>query len=124
MNDEKIILAAEVCAGIHGKSCAPCPYYIDFNNSKCKQMKRDTLDLLHRQRAEIDRLQGEVGYWEAETKEARADIDQAAAEAIKEVVEIMKPWYKLLCIDEGDWCHQLDALAYNLTKEMAGDSDA
>lgn len=36
-------------------------------------------------RAEIERLRKEVGYWEAETKEARADIDQAVADAIKDI---------------------------------------
>lgn len=29
MNDAKTIKAAEVCAGLHGKSCAPCPYYVN-----------------------------------------------------------------------------------------------
>ena len=47
-------------------------------------------DFITRQRAEIERLNKEVGYWEAETKEARADIDQAVAETIKEFAERLK----------------------------------
>ena len=36
------------------------------------------------------------------------------AEARAEFAERLKPMYKSLCVDEGDWCYELD----NLVKEM------
>ena len=84
MKDNEIIQALECCAIKH--NCKECPYKVD----RCKLLNgvlSDALDLINRQKAEIERLHKEVGYWEAETKEARADIDQSVAEAIKEFAE-------------------------------------
>lgn len=85
------------------------------------------VDLINRLQAENERLHKEVGYWEAETKEARADIDQAVAEAYKECVEKVKGKiytshfggkkpFVVTTINPDD----LD----NLLKEMAGENIA
>ena len=101
--------------------CAICPFNIDDYQDFCvDELLEQALSLITRQQAKIEILSQK----RANIFEIVSSYEKGRAEAIKEVVEIMKPWYKLLCIDEGDWCHQLDALAYNLTKEMAGDSDA
>ena len=39
------------------------------------------------------------------------------AEAIKEFVERLKPLHKTLCVDEGDWCYEIERIA----KEMVGE---
>ena len=85
MTDNEIKKALECCQG--NADCANCPYY-ENNHHQCgDNFNKDVLDLINRQQAEINRLHKEVEYWEAETKEARADIDQAVAEAIKEFAE-------------------------------------
>ena len=54
MTDEKIIKANHCC--VNDESCVDCPYFVDVDNSDCKQMRIDTLDLLHRYKAENERL--------------------------------------------------------------------
>ena len=57
MTDKEIIRACEVCTFAHGKTCKPCPYFVTATRTNCLQMRRDTLDLINRQQAEIERLQ-------------------------------------------------------------------
>lgn len=47
--DEEVIKALE-CCNSHGK-CEQCPYF-----GKCKDLEPDVLDLINRQKAEIERL--------------------------------------------------------------------
>jgi hypothetical protein len=78
------------------------------------------LDLINRQQAEIEKLHKEVEYWEVETKEARAEIDQAVKEAIKEFAERLKEY----TYDGGPHPTVWDKFAYavdNLVEEMVGD---
>ena len=89
------------------------------------KLSENALSLINRQRAEIERLHKEVGYWEAETKEARADIDQAVVEAIKEVAERLKEEQEFFVNGCDDFVGYVAVSRIdNLTKEMAGDSDA
>lgn len=68
-------------------------------------------------KAEIEGLHKEVGYWEAETKEARADIDQAVVEAIKEFAERLKSRF----LNKNE---VINNAIDNLVKEMVGDESA
>ena len=65
----------------------------------------------NRQQAEIERLKYNL----------KAVLDEKAdhTEAIKEFAERLKPMYKVLCVDEGDWYNEID----NLVKEMVGDAE-
>lgn len=51
MTDEQIIQALECCY-IHGKKCGQCR----ANDFECLELEKITLDLINRQRAEIERL--------------------------------------------------------------------
>lgn len=88
MTDNEIIKALECCKKDRFKPrCRKCPLsrYAD-----CQiRLEHEIFPFVNRQRAEIERLHKEVGYWEAETKEARADIDQAVAESIKKFAEVI-----------------------------------
>ena len=46
--------------------------------------------------------------------------EEIKVKAIKEFAERLKPMYKVLCVDEGDWCNEID----NLVKEMVGGNGA
>ena len=95
MTDNEIIKAAEVCACLHGKSCAPCPYYVDGGRGYCLQMKKDVLDLINRQKAEIERLQemaSEIEYMHNFQLE-RADIVKYVYQT-HEILKILKDYEK------------------------------
>ena len=167
MKDNEIIKALECCAKA---DCDNCPN--TFGN--CEQnLLNDTIDLINRQKAEIQALREDVhnrktreNKLRSKIKSFRAEIDRLnselkatsgaalsykaeierlekdskrlkkiqmqlddamkmysiiKAEAVKEVIETMKPWYRFLCVDKGDWYEQLDAHAYNFVKEMVGE---
>ena len=122
MTDNEIIKALECCINdeVGITQCAVCPYHEIGDGDYCVQdLLQQSLDLINRQKAEIERLQKEQDHF--------ADIgkmySEIKAEAVKEVIERLKPWYKFLCVDRGDWYDQLEAFEHNLVKEMAGDTE-
>ena len=140
MTDKEIIKALECCGKnrIAGSTDA-CEHCFLQNSAMCvTELIYKTLDLINRQQAEVEnyshniklltesvmRLQKEVEYWQAEAKEARADIDQAVAEAIKEFAERFKAkaWVDKTLL--GFSYYQITFRAFdNLVKEMAGDAE-
>lgn len=80
MTDNEIIKACETCACINGKSCEPCPYYVDANRSKCMQMRRDTLDLINRLQAKVDFMTKQRDTYMQEAAEFSKEIDRQKAE--------------------------------------------
>ena len=59
MTDEHIIKALEICNSLHLRCGNGCPYYeVPYKDGKrCSEMMiDDTLDLINRQKAEIDIL--------------------------------------------------------------------
>ena len=55
MTDNEIIKALECCT-TNGASCKDCPAFVKVDRSNCKKYFRGALDLINRQKAEIDRL--------------------------------------------------------------------
>lgn len=106
--DKDIIKALELCFAEKGtkQTCGKCPYHKFGELCKVKR-GRDTLDLINRQQAEIERLQNENKQF--------ADIgkmySEIKSEAIKEFAERLKP--KLSVYDE--------VYVDNLVKEMVGE---
>ena len=88
MTDNDIIKALEICGkGImfSKHDCKKCPYYTELNcETKCKQ---NALDLINRQKAEIERLQ------KHNTEYARKHYNDGRAEAITEFAERLKGVY-------------------------------
>lgn len=60
MTDEQIIKALECCATDDGDDCSQCPYgnivYKSGNGGCVNRCRKDALDLVNRQKAEIERL--------------------------------------------------------------------
>lgn len=101
MTDNEIIKALEcVC----GKSvyCRSCPYSPRFPFAKCKeQCAKDALDLINRQKAEIERYKKYYETMETEIysfRKDQADVkflkNKIRAEAIKEFAEAYKEQIK------------------------------
>ena len=58
MTDNEIIKALECCT-TKGAKCSDCPAFKKVDRSDCKKYFRGAIDLITRQKAEIDRLKNE-----------------------------------------------------------------
>lgn len=135
MTDNEIIKALERCSTNY--NCGDCPYYC--NAEDCPDpLMNDALDLINRQKAEIERLKKEVedkerAYndefclrkeWQSKCRELLKDKQTTKFEAIKEFAERLKEEMRLDddCKYDCAQCHY-DCKDYipfidNLVKEM------
>ena len=133
MTDNEIIKAFKCCY-IDGM-CNDCPAH---NKKDCRGINASVLDLINRQKAEIERLEKDS----KRLKKVQMQLDDAMkmysiikAEAVKEFAERLNKEAEKVGIDrEGDfvetddkiydtvanWCK---ATSNNLVKEMVGDAD-
>lgn len=135
MSDEAIKKALVCCLV---DDCMSCPI-IRFHD--CRTMlKNETISLLNRQQAGIEKLKGAVQEW-VDGKclsqkhllmigNLQNEIEQAKTEAIKEFAEKVKNYVKTHCNPYGkpifDYDTSLKILKYldNLLAEMAGEQNA
>ena len=75
MTDNEIIKALECCT-TKGAKCSDCPAFKKVDRSDCKKYFRGAIDLITRQKAEIDRLKNEN------------DILSKNADCVKEIQEL------------------------------------
>ena len=116
MNNNELIKALECCNSNERGSCLnKCPYY--KHSATCTQsMIADTLDLINRQQAEIERLTETLDIYAVEFDLKYASVK---AEAIKEFAERLKEksknneWNGTICGADID----------NLVKEMKGGAE-
>lgn len=114
MTDSEIIKALECCT-TKGKSCKICPAYVKVDRSNCKEAFRGALDLINRQKEEIEKLNKQLVF------EIESAYDRGAKAAVKEFAERVKN----CCFDLDDFpssvvsVRRIDILA----KERVGDSD-
>ena len=90
MTDAEIIKALEICNSLHLRCGNGCPYYeAPYKDGKrCSEMMiDDTLALINRQKAEIERLQKDGLVL---NKTFMDFVNQQKAEAIKEFAERLK----------------------------------
>lgn len=82
---KEVIRALECCAN---GECDECPYQDD---SPCKEyLNNAALDLINRQRAEIERLTIEYAGFRGAANSLKMHYNNARAEAIKEFAEVVK----------------------------------
>lgn len=94
MTDNEIIKALECCCTLNGVGCRNCPQY-DIHSAMCvKNLIRNTLDLINRQKAEIEGLnvelksmRGAANSYKLENERLLQKLQQAKSEAIKEFAE-------------------------------------
>ena len=78
--DNEIIKALECCT-TKGVSCKDCPAFVKVDRSNCRQVLIGALNIINRQKAEIERLQSGV----IEQHNAITEmIKQAKVKAVKE----------------------------------------
>ncbi len=88
MTDKKIIKALECCQTSYDKRCEECPYqnYKFICNNK---MKKDALDLINHQKAEIERSKTDNLSMQKTLSKMSLGVEQARVEAFKEFAEIL-----------------------------------
>ena len=116
MTDNEIIKALE-CCGCDNYQCDNCPYAY-----KTCTVYKDSLDLINRQKAEIERLRKKIEELsEVLSDSIRIRYKEAKSEAIKEFAERLKR-YSCRLKDGHD---MVDVICIdNFVKEMAGDNNA
>ena len=97
MTDEQIIKALECCCTLNGVGCRNCPQY-DIHSAMCvKNLIRNALDLINRQKAENERLKCEMGKllpkdcsYAMQMEVSNKLESQIKSEAIKSFAEMLK----------------------------------
>lgn len=120
MTDEKIIKAIKACVEI--EDCSQCPYKNNnlLDTSCFSKLFNEILVFINSQKVEIEKLKEKNESLDTLVLSYGDYVTKARAEAIKEFAERLKPMYKILCVDEGDWCYELD----NLVKEMVVEDES
>ena len=117
LTDSEIVKVLECC--VTYEFCTVCPL-VDNCPSSCSLLK-STLDLINRQKAEIERLEQEKGQFEADV-EMFTDIgkmySELKAEAIKEVFEKLRAEYTERFLVSGDTVIEI---LNEAEKEMVGE---
>ena len=125
MTDNEIIKALECCSNA---DCVNCPKWSEeWYSGMCSDFLPMVLDLINRQRAEIERLQDEIEEknntitflkdqavgWSIDFCNLKKKVETTKAEAIKEFVERLKSE-----IEFSDTITKVERHIDNLVKEM------
>ena len=132
MTDNEIIKALKLCPKRNMKSkCTQCPYF-ESDGICLEVLMADSLDLINRQKAEIERLEHSAKQWEDTAKDIFISRENIKAEAIKEFAERLEEIlarYECSFIEIQNWSARNTILQViqelrNLVKEMVGESNA
>ena len=80
MRDNEIIKALECCADESYENCNECPYSIDTVSCERMKLLEDSLYLINRQNAEIERLQKEVNLVSIQFQDLKERYQEAQTE--------------------------------------------
>lgn len=135
MTDNEIIKALECCTDESYENCSECPYSTDTLSCKRLKLLEDSLDLINRQKAEIERLKSandeKFRQWDMlaeKTKQHYANLYEEAkdilkAEAYKEFAERLNEKAQIAdCFDSYNMVvgtYFIDSLL----KEMVGEEE-
>lgn len=120
MTDNEIIKALECCTDESYENCNECPYSTDTLSCERLKLLEDSLDLINRQKAEIERLKKEVSIARDAYISIQDRYEHTKAEAYKEFAERLNEEAQIAdCFDSYNMVvgtHFID----NLLKEMVG----
>ena len=120
MTDNEIIKALECCTDESYENCNECPYSTDTLSCERLKLLEDSLDLINRQKAEIERLKKEVSVARDAYISIQDRYEHTKIEAYKEFAERLNEKAQIAdCFDSYNMVvgtHSID----NLLKEMVG----
>lgn len=124
MTDEQIIKAVGVCKT---GACRGCPYHVLGTAGCISILMKDVLDLINRQKAEIERLEKELTEYKLRLKMSECTVDEIKAEAYKEFVNRLKNsnefYNRIRAIGNVDKMDSVVNCVDNLLKEMVGEEE-
>lgn len=124
MTDNEIIKALDCCTDESYENCNECPYSID--NVSCERMKllEDSLDLITRQKAEIEKLEKVLNGRDQLVNALNKCYNQAKSEAVKEFATRLEG-YSYESMGNYGIIHMVVSVkdVDNLVKEMVGEVD-
>lgn len=127
MTDNEIIMALELCATLDSSNCKKCPCQ-EICNECDGTYNKAVLDLINRQKAEIERLKNENFGLGTERDAAMECMDTAVIEAKSEAYKEFAGKHRemIMAFREDDDQISLKVCEYdantdNLLKEMVGD---
>lgn len=112
MTDEQIIQALECCY-IHGKQCGKCR----TNDFECLELEKITLDLINRQKAEIEKLREHIELLDIENEAIKISAIKEFAKKVKEEIAVWHFDFTYYS-DILEACQKVD----NIAKRMVGES--
>lgn len=121
MTDKEIIKALECCGFEYGNLCSVCPKYEKDNDFCQEELHNYAIDLINRQKAEIEKLKIENQSLRAAANSYKIHYDEARAEAVKEFAYRLKDYAEECKRNgyDGIGGHDID----DILKEMAGDTE-
>lgn len=123
MTDNEIIKALECCTDESYENCNECPYSTDTLSCERLKLLEDSLELINRQNAEIERLKKEVFVARDAYISIQDRYEHTKAEAYKEFAERLNEKAQIAdCFDSYNMVvgtHFID----NLLKEMVGEEE-
>ena len=123
MTDNEIIKALECCTDESYENCNECPYSTDTLSCERLKLLEDSLDLINRQKAEIERLKKEVSVARDAYISIQDRYEHTKAEVYKEFAERLNEEAQIAdCFDSYNMVvgtHSID----NLLKEMVGEKE-
>ena len=121
MTDNEIIKALECCTDESYENCNECPYSTDTLSCERLKLLEDSLELINRQKAEIERLKKEVSVARDAYISIQDRYEHTKAESYKEFAERLNEKAQIAdCFDSYNMVvgtHFID----NLLKEMVGE---
>lgn len=121
MTDNEIIKALECCTDESYENCNECPYSTDTLSCKRLKLLEDSLELINRQKAEIERLKKKVSVARDAYISIQDRYEHTKAESYKEFAERLNEKAQIAdCFDSYNMVvgtHFID----NLLKEMVGE---
>ena len=121
MTDNEIIKALECCTDESYENCNECPYSTDTLSCERLKLLEDSLELINRQKAEIEKLKKEVSVARDAYISIQDRYEHTKAESYKEFAERLNEKAQIAdCFDSYNMVvgtHFID----NLLKEMVGE---
>lgn len=129
MTDEQIIKALKLCTSDLPARCDECPYVKSVFSCESEKMKKDALDLINRQKAEIESLREEKARFDNtilyDLEQVNKIVEEAKAEAVKEFALRAKSLVHHTVVSSvyGVMLSISENAFDNLAKEMVGEGN-
>lgn len=123
MTDNEIIKALELCLAekITKQTCGKCPYH-QFGKLCKVERSKDALDLINRQKAEIERLKEGIKFERERVDNIPNLLQQSKSEAVREFAERVNQLTTSYWFDNINKEH-IDYIVKEIVKEMVGDAE-